>query len=199
MNAIDINHIIDVQKSKGYPVFTHGDHPFNLNIVGVRAKERQANKFDDLFYVYWFYPTLKFKVYTGTVDPGTYWLEKPMNEKGCAILKPGYYTKLWKIGMHLGLYPALVQYAPCTVYRDNDKDNILDMVKEETGMFGINLHRTGMNGKIAVDQSSAGCQVIQDYNRYMNEFMPMVYEASKYWGPYFSYTLLQEEDFNEKH
>lgn len=187
--------IIDVQRTKKYPIFESGIHPYNLNIVGIRSKERTANKFDDLFFVYWFYPTLQCRIYEGTTDPGTYWLENHMNVNGTAILVPGFYHYLWKIGMHLGKYPALVQYGDCQVYRDNNRDNILNIGGPvDSGNFGINMHKQGTGE--TVDKWSAGCQVHKDSKRFDLDFMPMIYEASKYWGPRFSYTLLEEKDFD---
>lgn len=70
---------------------------------------------------------------------------------GIAVLKPG----LWKyrVGIH-GLskpesqrYEALVQAGEVTVVRDREG--------EETGWFGINIHRGGESGT-----SSLGCQTI---------------------------------------
>lgn len=70
---------------------------------------------------------------------------------GIATLKPGLWS--YKLGIH-GLskpvsrqYEALVQAAPVTVLRDKQG--------EESGWFGINIHRGSYNST-----SSLGCQTI---------------------------------------
>lgn len=72
------------------------------------------------------------------------------SEKGMGHLKPG----VWKYqpGIHRG-YQAFVQAGPVTVYRDADKyvpskDIIIydgSKYYENTGWFGVNLHRGGTN------------------------------------------------------
>jgi lysozyme len=86
--------------------------------------------------------------FNANVDPGAYG-RNPSNKKGYASLKPGVWR--YKIGRH-GIsrgnpYKALVQAAPVTVARDGGKD--------ETGYFGINVHKGG-NTTV----SSEGCQTI---------------------------------------
>lgn len=85
-----------------------------------------------------------FVSFNANTDPSIY-------RKGVAVLKPG----LWKyrLGIH-GLsrpvgqrYKALVQAAEVTVQRDE--------LYDDTGWFGINIHRGGERGT-----SSLGCQTI---------------------------------------
>lgn len=82
--------------------------------------------------------------FNANTDPAAY-------RKGVANLKPGLWQ--YKLGIH-GLskpkdkqYEALVQAAPVTVTRDQQGD--------DTGYFGINIHRGGYNST-----SSLGCQTI---------------------------------------
>ena len=182
-----------VLKSKGYKYFKDGD--YNLNIIGIRSKESKTNTnvFDDVIVVIWKKGTDKYiEVFPCTTDPGLYYLKNNLSDKGCAILKPNQYRSTWKIGLHQGKYKALCQYKPVTVYRDSDKDNELDYVNEQTGMFGINIHKAG-NESTQVHNWSAGCQVfarVIDYNK----FIDLVHCASKQYGDIFTYTLLNEED-----
>jgi lysozyme len=86
--------------------------------------------------------------FNANVDPAAYG-RNPRNNKGYASLKPGVWR--YKIGQH-GIsrgnpYKALVQAAPVTVARDGGKD--------ETGWFGINIHRGGVT-----HTNSEGCQTI---------------------------------------
>ena len=83
-----------------------------------------------------------FATFNGNTDPRIY-------SKGKANLKTGAWR--YKKGKHKILsplgYPAFVQARPVTVIRDQ--------VGPDTGWFGINIHRGGVN-----NTSSAGCQTL---------------------------------------
>lgn len=82
--------------------------------------------------------------YSANCDPSFY-------EQGIANLKAGVWR--YKLGIHnvnkpkSRQYKALVQEDPVTVLRDGGK--------EETGFFGINIHKGSINST-----SSMGCQTI---------------------------------------
>lgn len=85
-----------------------------------------------------------FATFNGNTDPS-------IKRKRVAVLKPGIWW--YKLGIH-GLtkpkhqqYKALVQAGAVTVIRDN--------AGEDTGFFGINIHRGSKNST-----SSLGCQTI---------------------------------------
>lgn len=85
---------------------------------------------------------------------------------------------------------------PLTVIRDFNKNNYLDFTsgKEETGLFGINIHRANLSGKFtSVNQWSAGCQVFADSGQF-NEFISLCEKSQKYWEKTFSYTLINFDD-----
>lgn len=188
-----------VVASKGYKYF---DNPkgLDINIIGIRSEERKANKFDDLITVsYMSNGQTCYLYFDATTDPGTHWLENPMNVLGTGIVKPGQYPGSHQIGMHQNKYEALVQRGNMTVYRDNTKDNIIDTsgpnVTEETGVFGGNIHRASRNNKsIQVDKWSAMCQVIADPNEF-EIFMAVCRTAAARYGNSFTYTLLEARDF----
>lgn len=189
--------IIDVMEAKGYDVYRN-PVGFDLNIVGVRSAGQSANKFDDTAIVFyqqhdeWIYNFFKI-----TTDPGLYWLNNPLSELGTAILKEGQYKGAWKLGLHRGKYQALVQRKPVTVIRDFDRDGELDYDSgvEETGLFGINLHRANAKREsIQIDKWSAGCQVFCDPFQY-EHFINLCKEGRKNFGNSFTYTLLHETDF----
>jgi hypothetical protein len=194
-----VNHFRCVMEKKGY-VFFEGRKPYDLNIVGVRSYNMRANKFDDNINV--FYKNTKkdweVRVYKITTDPGSYYLENPMKVAGTAIMVPGQYRSSHKIGTHK-TYEALVQRGknPIKIYRDSNKDEILDMSSDTVteGWYGINIHKAGSNSKI-VHKWSAGCQVFKTSSDF-KDFMTLVNRAAKYWGPTFTYTLLEEKDFEE--
>ncbi len=198
MIDIDIFTIIGAVESRGFSVFKNDTKPYNLNIVGVRASEPTTNKFNDLMCVFWKYEGQwnMYKMQCTTL-PGLYWLENPMNSKGCAILKEGQYNGAYEIDLHNGKYEAICQrLGDVTVYRDDDKDTEYDMLEgtEQTGMFGINLHRASAYKELDdVDKNSAGCQVIQDPNEF-EIHMEIANKAAEIWGNKFTYTLINEKD-----
>ena len=185
--------ILQAVQAKGYAVFTNGD--WNLNITGIRSPQRVANAFDDrLCVTYKVNDIWTTETYEITSDPGSPYLLRPINNYGCAVLAPGQWRGCYTIGKHRGQYLALVQSGKVKVYRDNNRDNILDMDPEtiQDGYFGINIHKRSGESD-SVNGASAGCQVF----RYAKEFDRMMYLAGKQvsergWKT-FTYTLLEEE------
>jgi hypothetical protein len=186
-------------QTNGYEIFETDTLPYNLNIIGVRNNNRTPNSFDDYIIVIWKYKGhWNFNKYPATTDPGLFYLNHPLNQQGTAILKEGQYLHCYCLGLHQGKYKALVQFMPVTVIRDFNKDNYLDFASghEETGIFGINIHRTNLVGKtININKWSAGCQVFADSCQF-NEFISLCEKAEKYWGKTFSYTLINFEDID---
>ena len=115
---------------------------WGLNLVGIRAADRDSNYFNDWIAAAWHQGGRgNLIMLPATTDPGSYWRTHPMNPKGTAILAPGRYPGMWRLGLHRGQYEALVQIGACIVYRDNDRDQQLDGQLVDHGIFGINLHR----------------------------------------------------------
>lgn len=180
-----------ILRSNGYVLNTR---PYELNIVGVRTRSTKPNRFDDEIHVFYKSKPLKwhYHIFKGTTDPGTYWLQNPMQPQGTAILAQGQYVNAYKIGLHLGKYKALVQVAPVTVIRDYDRNAKLDFFNgtKDTGLFGINIHRALVKGTTKfIDKFSAGCQVFQNAEEF-NSFMQMCDKHSSLYGNRFTYTLL---------
>jgi len=182
---------------KGYEFFENGD--FNLNIFGVRNSTRESGRFDDFIGVaYKDKGQWIVRAWKATTDAGTHWLVRPMNKKGTALLVPEQYRKCWKLGLHKGEYEALVQQKPMKVYRDNDKDRILDLDAStiDEGLFGINCHRSNPRFESQeVDRWSAGCQVFMAPIAYAN-FMALVKKSASIYGDEFTYTLFDQVDFS---
>ena len=183
-------------KMKGYKVF---DRPYELNIVGIRKDNNVPNKFDDTLYVFWKTDSGSWegKYYTITTDPGTYWLKNPMQDLGAAILKEGQYENAYKLGLHRGEYKALVQQKPVTIYRDYDRNAILDFNngRETTGLYGINIHRSSATGTSQnVDKWSAGCQVFENGQDFAN-FIQLAEKHNSLYGNNFTYTLIDERAY----
>ena len=199
ITIFNIDSVCDVLTAKGYKFFTNGD--FNVNIIGVRCDTNVANSFDDnLVLFYKEGGSWNFHTYPITTDAGTYWLKNPLNNKGTAILIPNQYRSTWIIDLHQGKYEALCQRkGKVKVWRDNNKDNILDFdgAVVDTGFFGINIHRSNpYTESWAVEKWSAGCQVFKKVEDFIF-FMDICKKSSEKYGNSFTYTLLEENDFYE--
>lgn len=182
---------------KGYAYFTKGN--YNLNIIGIRRSgNKVTNTFDDVCVVIYKDNNDKWvrRIYNITTLPGASYMGKEMgNSKGTAILVPGQYRGCWEIGLHKGKHTALVQRKPVKVYRDNDKDQEYDFepTRIDTGCFGINLHRAGVDSYY-VNNWSAGCQVwktAKEHTAFMELCKRQILNGR---GKTFTYTLLNEED-----
>lgn len=174
--------------------------PYQLNIVGLRSKSTEANSFDDEIHVFYKKQDGKwnYHVYPATTDPGTFWLSNPSYEQGTAILSQGQYKNAYAIGMHKGLYSALVQMQPVTVIRDYDRDSLLDFYngKSETGNFGINIHRAESSGATKlINKYSAGCQVFQSAEDFQS-FLKLCDVHKQLYGNSFTYTLIDFRAIN---
>jgi hypothetical protein len=194
-NIKNIRALISTLRSKGYVIY---EEPEKLNIVGVRSNSTTPNKFDDKIYAFWKTKQgeWKGKFWQATTDPGTYYLNNPLSKLGTAILKQGQYVDSYAIGLHKGQYTALVQVKPVTVIRDYDRNAVLDFNngREETGLFGINIHKAGKNSS-EVDQWSAGCQVFSKSADF-NEFIELAQKQKSLYGNKFTYTLIDERSYN---
>lgn len=188
-----IDKIKDALTSRDAPYFK-GE--LNLNLIGIRAADRQANRFNDVLCVLYEQRGAVLETFPITTDPGLYFRKHPINVLGTAVLMPGHYPKCWAIGAHRGQYTALVQRGPMTVYRDNNRDGAIDTqsVPIESGYFGINLHHAAVNGyTLAVDRWSAGCQVFANKADF-DTVMALIHRSAATYGRFFSYTLINEED-----
>lgn len=186
-------------KEKGYSYFTRG--AYNLNIIGIRSdnKNKVTNLFDDLLVVIYKTPSGKWQrvSYSITTEPGYYYMvTKLLNPKGTSILVPGQYRGCWELGKHQGKYKALVQKKPVKVYRDGNKDEIynLDCNRIDTGVFGINIHRSNQfSTAYFVNAFSAGCQVFANPDSF-TKFIKLCDKQRELYGNSFTYTLLNESD-----
>jgi len=170
--------------AKKYAFFEGGE--YNLNIVGIRNSStgnKVTNAFDDkLVVAYQVAGAWVVKEYPITTDNGG----------GTARLVCNQYRGSHAIGLHQGKYEALKQCGPVTVYRDFTKDGIYQTDKTETGVFGINIHKAGVDST-RVDDWSHGCQVFKRVADF-NEFMLLAKKAAALHGNRFTYTLIESKD-----
>jgi len=179
----------------GGRVFTSGD--WNLNLVGIRNPSGTPNKFDDEIHaIYKDGGQWVDRWWPVTTDPGTYWLEHPMNKLGtAAVVADRQYPGLWKLGKHQGKYEALVQKgSEIAVHRDDNLDAKVDYRPDniQEGWFGINCHRATASefGSVNVDKWSAGCQVFaspHDFDCFL--LLCKTQKRERGWDS-FTYTLL---------
>lgn len=191
---MNLKELKSIMFAKGYKFF-EGDR--NINLIGIRKDNKLSNEFDDkLVVVIQLNGQTKIKTFENfTTDPGAYYTkEKLLNKDGAAIMKPGQYRGLWQIGLHRGKYKALVQVGKCVVYRDGDKDEEIDAVLEDEGRFGINMHHAYDSEQI--NRYSAGCQVHQEDDQ-LNYVLRLCEVSAEVYGSRFTYTLLEESDFNQ--
>ncbi|MBT1711659.1 hypothetical protein KK062_25675 [Fulvivirgaceae bacterium PWU5] len=193
----EVKAVIETMDRLGYTVFRSGKKNYDLNLVGLRSENSTPNAFDDELMAFWKWENRwLLKRYKITTDPGLTYLTDPENKHGTAILKEGQYRSSHRLGKHKGKYEALVQAKPLTVIRDFNRDKLLDFAsgKEQTGIFGINIHRATANGESTfVNKWSAGCQVFARSAEY-NEFIKLCKLAIAEWGNSFTYTLLRRKE-----
>jgi hypothetical protein len=175
-------------KAKGYKWFDN-----QLNIVGVRNSatgKTVTNVFDDHLTVsridngVW-----KYYEWAATTDPGRKGVLEFHNPNGVARLVPGQYIDSHIIRLHQGKYEALGQNKPVKVYRDINKDLVYDETKIQEGIFGINIHKAGLDSTL-VENWSEGCQVFKTAAHF-EAFMEL---ARKSGQKAFTYTLIESKD-----
>jgi hypothetical protein len=194
-----LKEVIDSVEGQGYQL---DRRPFKLNVVGVRnLADTVPDEFQDEI-AYFYYDNngnTVGKVARGTTSPSVYFLQNPMNMSGTAILQQGQYQDAYAIGLHRGLYSALVQVKPVTVIRDTDRNSYLDFLADtQTGLFGINIHRaTKKNNQAIIGRDSAGCQVYM-YEEDFNGMMNMAKKSREMYGNKFTYTLIDKRAILKK-
>jgi len=182
-------------KAKGY-VWFEGAKDFDVNIVGVRNSDTGntvTNAFDDRITVSykensnWIY-----KEWIITTDPGKKGVMEYHNAAGVARLVEGQYRGSHHLGLHQGKYEALKQKANVKVYRDPNRDMKYDENKIQEGVFGINIHKAGVDSTF-VENWSEGCQVFKRAKDF-EEFMVIMRKAAAVHGNSFTYTLIESVD-----
>jgi len=192
-NSTTINDVLNLYKDKKYKLY---NGYLDINIFGIRNIFGEQNKFDDaigiLFNISRTREDWQMFVCDATTDPGTYHLNNPGRVEGTAILCPGQYKQSFSFGLHKGQYECLVQIKPVKVYRDNNRNDVLDFINEKDTFSGIQIHRANSSKKSTqVDKWSAGCQVIADPLDF-KEFMNITNDSAKLYGDKFTYTLFED-------
>ena len=188
-------------KAKGYKWFDDSSNKtYDVNIVGVRnntpsVADKVTNVFDDSLTISYKDESgnWQFFCWLGTCDPGKKGVMEFHNKGGVARLVPNQYRGVWKIDKHQGKYEALCQRnGNVTVWRDGNKDLLFEEKVTDTGMFGINIHKSGTDSTW-VENWSEGCQVFKRVKDF-DVFISICKKAAKIHGNSFSYTLIESTD-----
>jgi len=172
-------------------------------ITGIRTSIDVPNAFNDLLVLVLPYEN-KLVGITATTDPGTYYLNKPMNVKGTSVVVPDQYLQSYKVGYHgsgINAHKALVLAGRLKVWRDNNLNNNID--PDKTKMYvvgpesGVNIHTTGnyMIPFAKIDKWGAGCQVASNSKSFQQLFMSEIEKFEKTHKDFlYSYALLMDSD-----
>ena len=135
--------------------------------VWLRTHQNLDNKFADICVRY--NNGIADMVIPCSTRPGDFYVFNPLTVggiTGCAIAceqqqvnshtfnTSGNWKSLW-----LGA-PFFMQTGAVEIYRDGNKDRIINKAVKTKGWYGINFHRGGIGS--AVDNWSAGCMVVAD-------------------------------------
>ncbi len=192
-DIITVNRLKTILSSKNYKW-----NP-NFNIIGIRTKDQTPDKFNDFMCL-----VISDKlvgIWECTTEPGIYHLKNPARVNGTAILPEGQYLDTWVLGLHKG-YEALVQNKPIMVYRDNNKNEFIELTGNKVGdVAGLNIHRGHESWLsniskylltvIKVDKYSAACQVFA----FKDNFDAFIQYCKGTGKKTFTYTLINESDF----
>ena len=182
-----------IEEEYGFKVFDDG--PYDLNIIGVRNMENNANQYDDKLHVCYLSEDGKWRedIFQVSTDPGRYWFEKE-DYKACAVYAhPQQARGAYKLGKHRGKYEALVQWRPVLFWRDGNKDEKADYEGvAHKDVIGLNIHRSSIHDSDEVDRYSAGCIVFSKMNEW-KAFMELVHKQKETMGFHtFTFTLIAE-------
>jgi len=184
-------------KSKGYVWFEdEANKGFDVNIVGIRNSttgQVVTNAFDDTLTIsYKENGVWKFHSWSATTDPGKKGVLEFHNTAGVARLVEGQYRGSHTIRLHQGKYEALCQAKNVKVYRDANKDLTYNEDKIQEGIFGINIHKAGVDSTY-VENWSEGCQVFKKSADF-DAFMVICNKSKNIHGNSFTYTLIESTD-----
>ena len=184
-------------KAKGYVWFEdESNKGYDVNIVGVRnlaTGKKVTNVFDDWLTIsYKNGGVWQFHVWAATTDPGKKGVEQFHAAGGVARLVEGQYRGSHTIRLHQGKYEALGQQKPVQVFRDDNRDLIYDEKKITEGVYGINIHKAGVDSTY-VENWSEGCQVFKKAADF-ESFMAICRKSKDLHGNSFTYTLINSGD-----
>jgi hypothetical protein len=203
-----------VLQKNNFVFFEKGD--YNLNLIAVRENDVFENTFSDSLYIIykqngkWHSPRFPFTTLAGTLGFGGE--KSPLTATqtgtgvdGTAVVLEGQYRRGLKYINNGWRYPFveyLAQNTPFNYLRDNDKDGLISRTTaiKQTGNFSTHWHAMspmGVPSKFVNYTHSAwsqGCMG-SDAPTFFGGIMPIVRQAVKIWGVFFTPTILHANDF----
>lgn len=178
--------------------------PSDYWVIGVESNEKEFNKYGAKFYL--MHGEKNIAVASGTTYPGADSLLSfaKYGLKGAFVWKTDeIYYEMWSSFawdmktkyLHKGKMKALRQNKPVLGWRDNNKDTKIDKRGEpKAELSGFNFHtntylKSGFSKALnwLIGGWSFGCQVLNDPDKYYDEFMPRLYEQK-----FTTYAILEE-------
>ena len=209
-----IDKIIKIVKDGGGEVFEQEGY---INFCGVRNNATN-DTFNDVLYIYWKdsidgqFKCVKTSGFTTKPGKKAVLNEKgTTNSKGVAIVKEGWHSNCWRIGVHNSgkktAHNALRQDQgitnPITITRDKSQFGKSGKYElrifsdtTEVGFPYTNMHRSGDPQGNSVNGWSEGCQVFK-YKGEFEEMMDMAVYASQKGQNKFSYFLTNKTVFDK--
>lgn len=194
----------------GYAFFNSA--PYDLNIFGIRSAniDQSKDKYDDFYGIAYLDQNKEEQLFicAQTTDPGLVELQDPSFENakkfGTAIMAEGQWRACWALGI-MGSgnwkHPALIQVGEIGIYRDTNRDAIMNMDKksiQKSKYWGICNHASSLLAKVStgkIGRYSAGCQVIDYGDDYAIAKGLWNKQIEAGIGNSFSYTLFNENKF----
>lgn len=178
-----LQRIITAYQANSYPL-ARGKNEINICYLegcnpDFTTNDDRANVFNDLRLVFTFNddkPVLLGR-WEATTEPSRFYTQNPLNPKGAARIKFGYY-RAWRVGTHKD-HEALTQVVAVPVHRDLNKDGFRTGDAIDTGLIGLNQHWGYDNSFSNIGKASAGCLVGRTKVGH-REFMAIVKSDANY-------------------
>lgn len=178
-----INKIVRYCEEQNYKLFTGEGFKNIVYVEGMdvdgNPNNDEPNQFNDVRLVL----SGDFRLlgnWSATTEPGRWYTQNPMNQKGCARIGFGQY-KAWAVGRHGNSDPheALVQVGEVVVWRDANRDGLRVGDNIDRGLFGINQHWGYDLPPDNIGRASAGCLVGRSRQGH-REFMNIIKSDRRY-------------------
>ncbi len=208
MPSFRMEQVLALYKSKGYKL---NEEQYKINMLGIRKDDIFDNMFSDRLIIFWVNEKKEWekREFEWTTMPGTLGRGGVFNPltvlglTGVAVMAEGQYIDAWRFydTYHGWLrYPYFNQERSIKIFRDNTRDTVLDYDSpEQSGLFGINLHRMSGNGAHQryvnnADVSwSQGCHGAPE--PIFRQIVELARISSRFHGNLFTYTLAHLRDF----
>ncbi len=159
--SIDQPPVITRSMELGFATFKR---KYDLNLIVCRNQIERVDTFQDTMHVV-YHDGQKWieYIYPCTSHAGLYYLQNPSRSAGVAILKHDHqYRSSFIIGMRSSGYECLVPCKEILVWRDGDRDDVIEFGGEDHDSAGIQIHRANkFDTSIKIGRYSAGCVVLQ--------------------------------------